>query len=48
MHDRNVGLDTRIEAARFALRLTYSPPNARVDPDLIIRVSPLAVNDGPI
>jgi hypothetical protein len=44
MHDPTVGLHTRIEAAKFALPLTCSPPpNTRVDPDLVIKVPSLSI-----
>jgi hypothetical protein len=44
MHDRNVGLHTRIEAARMALPLCHNPPaQTRADPDLVLKVPPLTI-----
>jgi hypothetical protein len=47
MRDAHVSLPTRIEAATYALPLTCAPPaTARVNPDLVIKVPPLPVDDG--
>jgi hypothetical protein len=44
MHDRTLGLSTRIEAARMALPLCHNPPaETRADPDLVLRVPPLPI-----